>query len=483
MTSYMIDQLVPVIHHFFLKDSRLATCLHLDIQDLSPTRSSFARNDIGGFTNMRKSRKLAVSLTGLSLSLILMSATTGCGDPVKELSTSKPQASHAEQTTRAATSLNSDGKSASATTLTPSPPPVKAKPVIPPHQRILIVEEGKERYISESDAKTQGYDIIDLRDQWTPYIFTTKANSEGEELEHSYREIFVNLANDVGDNGGQPIGKDEFNFLEVFGIPPSFGVIWERVNREVNEPCYREIEYDKIKAAVSIRFGNRSRQKKYRKKVKRAERVVERAMNKYVVDSYEDLLKVAPKYKSEVKELNKYQTQIEAIRNIEKRLDCDLHTHPRYRHKEGRLDQGLRLAIRRFQRKHKLYEYANLKSDTIDALATPTHVSNYLSFRRAVMERVIEVAGILEDGTVNRKGTLKTYLGNDGQRHEVRNLVQEFTDATLSQLNLDDGFKVRDFFQKHKKDDFKWMRVGVRFPAKTRILLSSHGAERDRGPR
>ena len=41
-------------------------------------------------------------------------------------------------------------------------------------------------------------------------------------------------------------------------------------------------------------------------------------MNKYVVDSYEDLLKLAPKYKSDVKELSKYQTQVEAIRNIEK---------------------------------------------------------------------------------------------------------------------------------------------------------------------
>ena len=48
---------------------------------------------------------------------------------------------------------------------------------------------------------------------------------------------------------------------------------------------------------------------------------------------------------------------------------------------EGRLDQGLRLAIRRFQRKHKLYEYANLKSDTVTALGTPAHVSNFHSFR------------------------------------------------------------------------------------------------------
>ena len=61
------------------------------------------------------------------------------------------------------------------------------------------------------------------------------------------------------------------------------------------------------------------------------------------------------------------------------------------------------------------------------------------------MERVINTAGILEDGTVDRKGTLKTYTGADGKEHQVRNLVKEFTDETLAQLNLDDPFKVRDF--------------------------------------
>jgi hypothetical protein len=399
-------------------------------------------------------------LLNISLGSILL--VFGCGDPVKEVSIPP----HPD-TTPAIKGKN-DGQGAQGTKLNQSPPqePEVKIPVIPPHQRILVVENGEERYISEEDARSKGYDIIDLRDQWTPYIFKTHKNPEGEQLEHAYREIFVNLANDKGNNQGQPIGDDEYNFLEVFGIPPSFNVLWHRVNREINDACYREVDYEKIQASKSIRFGSKSSQRRYRKRVKRAESVVERAMNKYVVDSYEDLLKVAPKYKSEVKELRKYQTQIEAIRNIEKRLTCDLHNHPRYHHKEERLDQGLRLAIRRFQRKHKLYEYANLKSDSIDALATPAHVSNFNSFRRAVTERIIEVAGILEDGTVNRKGTLKTYLGKDGQRHEVRNLIKEFTDASLTQLNLDDPYKVREFFKRHEKEDFKWMRVGVHFPDK-----------------
>ena len=400
--------------------------------------------------------------------LIFLSLTIACGDPVKELSTTPNKQVKTKPNTNllSTTSKLVKSKANQDTAVKEPQVVVPPKPIIPPEQRILIVENGSEAYITEAEALRRGLDILDLRDQWTPYIFKTHQSPEGETLEHSYREIFVNLANDTGDNEGQPISDEEYNFLEVFGIPPSMSVLWKRVDREINDPCYRDIDYDKIRAAKSIRFGNRSRQKRNRKKVKKAEVAVERAMNKYVVDSYEDLLKVAPKYKSKVDTLLKYQVIAEAIRNIEKRLKCDLHSHSRYKHKEGRLDQGLRLAIRRFQRKHKLYEYANLKSNTINALATPAHESNYHSFRRAIMERVINKAGILEDGTVDRKGTLKTYKGADGQEYQVRNLVKEFTDATLAQLDLDDPYKVREFFKKHKLEDFKWMRVGVKFPKK-----------------
>ena len=398
----------------------------------------------------------------------------GCGDPPRDLrdprastgdaQTAPPQGDRVEEPDRD----DHQARSSVGTTFAqpeqrPAPPPVVS---IPPTERILIVEQGQERYIPEQQARALGYDIVDFRDSWTPNIFRTYTNEEGEQLEHSYREIFVKLANDEGDNDGLPIEDEEYNFLEVFGIPPSFGVLWKRIERERTDPCYQQIEYDKIRAVGSIRFGNSAHQKRQSKSVKAAEQRVEREMNRKVVDSYDDLLRSAPELKGDIEMLREHQRQVEAIRNIELRLKCDLHSHPRYHHKDGRLDQGLRLAIRRFQRKHKLYEYANLKGDTIEALATPAHVSNYQSFRRALEERIIATAKILEDGTVNGKSSKPvTYTGADGQQHEMRNLVKEFTDVAMQQLNIDSPEKVRDFFTRHPIEDFKWMRVGVRFPS------------------
>lgn len=384
------------------------------------------------------------------LSLITMTALLpGCGEPVKELSPPPIAGVQVNQVPQ---------KQVPKPPLPPPPPPS-----IPERERVIIVEKGVEKHLRYEDALAQGYTVVDLRDQWTPLIFQTYQNTEGELLEHPYREIFVGLANDRGDNEGQPLEDEEFNYLEVFGIPPSIGVIKKRYDH-MSKPCYQEIDYQHIKAVKSMRFGSASYQKKQKKRVKEATASVNNAMQKLMIDTYDELLKQKPNLKDEVKLIESALVEKLALENIEKRLECEEHQHPRYNHKAGRLDQGLRMAIRRFQRKHKLYEYANLKSDTIDALAKPALLTNYESFRRSLEERVIAAAGILEDGSVNQRKKPPTYLGKDGQEHEVRNLVKEFTDALMVQLDLDSPEKANAFFARHPLADFKWMRVGFKAP-------------------
>jgi hypothetical protein len=405
-------------------------------------------------------------------SLFCLVILCACGDPLKELPSSVLKDNHSVATKDHTKDLDlktAKNVSNAQVPLLPSPAfansvPVNRKNSIPKDQRVMIVANGQEQYMTEAEALKQGYQILDFRDQWVPNIFKSYANAEEDILEHSYREIFIGLANDKSDNNGQPVEEGEYNFLEVFGIPPSMTVLATRFKREAQETCYQEINYEKIALAKSIRFGSQSRQKKERKKIKIAQRQVEKAMTKHFVDTYEDLLKIKPKYKKKVATLKKYKIIQDAITEIEKRLDCDLHSHPRYRHKKSRLDQGLRLALRRFQRKHKLYEYANLKSDTVTELATPALQANFNSFRRAMEERIIAGAGILEDGTVHRGKKHPTYKSMDGTQKPIRNLVKEFTDKVMKQLELDSSEKVADFFARHPISDFEWLRVGVKYP-------------------
>ena len=90
---------------------------------------------------------------------------------------------------------------------------------------------------------------------------------------------------------------------------------------------------------------------------------------------------------------------MDVLAEIEKRLDCDGHMHRRYKHAKGRLDRGLRNAVRRFQRKHKVYETTKLHKTTMKLMGTLPIETNYLTFIRVLEERIIAATGILEDGT------------------------------------------------------------------------------------
>jgi hypothetical protein len=169
-----------------------------------------------------------------------------------------------------------------------------------------------------------------------------------------------------------------------------------------------------------------------------------------------------PEFADRIAKVHRYELEQRVLAEIDKRLDCDKHNNKRFRHKKGRLDRGLRLGIRRFQRKHKLYEHTNLRDKTMVTFGTPPLKSNYDGFVRAFTERVIDATRILEDGTAKTQ----TYLGADGKERKTRNLVEEFSQAALKQTGLDTPEKALAFFRKHPAEDFEWLRVGVIFPEK-----------------
>ncbi|MBM4293200.1 MAG: hypothetical protein FJ138_18810, partial [Deltaproteobacteria bacterium] len=109
----------------------------------------------------------------------------------------------------------------------PAPPPSPAElaearvAAVPEAERVVLVEGGVERAVTEQEALRLGYSILDLRDSWTPRIFQSHTSAEGAQLEHPYNGVFAGLANDTADSEGQPLEEEEYNYLEVFGIPPS----------------------------------------------------------------------------------------------------------------------------------------------------------------------------------------------------------------------------------------------------------------------
>ncbi len=346
----------------------------------------------------------------------------------------------------------------------PPPDPLRHRADLPADRRVVVSVKGETRTVDGAAAIEAGYTIVSMRNDWTPYIFTPKMDPEGVELPNRYRRIYLGLANDRLNDEGRPLKKGEKNYLEVFGIPPSIGVLRDRFVGDADAECHQAIDYRLIASLDEMTYRSDRRERNFKGKVRGWRKKVKRAAKKHKVDpgDLDAVARAVPKLADTIARLRKAELEWAVLAEIDKRLECDGHNNKRFRHKKGRLDHGLRLAVRRFQRKHKLYEHTNLRKQTMVRFGQPPLRTNYDGFVRAFTERVIDAAGILEDGS----SRTKSYVGKDGKERPVRNLVEEFVDAALKQTGLDTPKKAMAFFRGHPPEDFEWLRVGVVFPEK-----------------
>src|SRR5207244_2630818 len=128
---------------------------------------------------------------------------------------------------------------------------------------------------------------------------------DGTVLANRYRTVFLGLANDTGDDDGQPLPKDEHNYLEVFGIPPSLSVLRARFAASAADPCGK-VDFAKIQSVRSL--GD-------------------------------------PASKKEQKDATAAPTRKTAFSEVEKRLACEVLYHKKRKHSSGRLDESMRDAI------------------------------------------------------------------------------------------------------------------------------------------
>jgi hypothetical protein len=72
------------------------------------------------------------------------------------------------------------------------------------------------------------------------------AAADGTVMHNRYRRVFLGLANDTLDEDGEPLPAGEKNYLELYGIPPSFGVLRERFLANEQQTCHATISQGKV---------------------------------------------------------------------------------------------------------------------------------------------------------------------------------------------------------------------------------------------
>ncbi|MBC8134198.1 MAG: L,D-transpeptidase [Deltaproteobacteria bacterium] len=330
--------------------------------------------------------------------------------------------------------------------------------------RVLLWENGKERWMEAQAAVAAGYTLVDLGDDWTPYIFAEQHDEAGQPLHNRYRRVFIGLANDALDSDGQPLEPGGKNYLELYGIFPSFSVLRTRFLEDQSKSCLDPAGQPALEAVETVAYVSPEDTRKVEKRLGRIQKEVEEARRKARVATLADLVAKRPDMEPKVKLLERRAAEKLAMAEVEKRLSCEgLLGHKNGRnHKTGVYDDAMRLAVRHFQQKNMIYEANYLRRKTMDALARPTLDNDHDAVLRALRERVVDAAGVIEDGTTNGRNGPPQYVTESGQREPVRNLAEEYTTSAAAQLGFDTAAGALAFFSRHPAADFSHLRVAVK---------------------
>ncbi|HEY5284192.1 MAG TPA: hypothetical protein VIM14_15485 [Polyangia bacterium] len=346
------------------------------------------------------------------------------------------------------------------------PTAVAAAPeAAPGENQAMVIHDGKESWIDADAAARSGYTIIDFSNDWTPFIFAEQRTPEGTVLHNRYRRVFVGLANDTLDEDGGPLPAGERNFLELYGVPPSFGVLRERYLANEQQTCHASINQEKLEDVETITYVAPEKMKAEEQRMARLRRDLEEARHKNKAATLTELAQKDSTLAAKVKTYERRLAEKAAMAEVEKRLACEGMFKRGVRHATGVYDDAMRLAVRRFQQKNMIYEANYLRSKTMDALALPPLANDHQAFMRVLRERVVAATGVVEDGSVATKAGPPSYTGKAGKPVAVRNLVDELTQAAAEQLGLSTQEATLAFFKRHPAADFRRMKVAVKLPA------------------
>jgi hypothetical protein len=329
---------------------------------------------------------------------------------------------------------------------------LRARDDLPPEQRALVVIDGAERWVEARAIESVGYTLIDLRDDWTPFIFAEQHTPEGAPLHNRYRRVFLGLANDRLDGDGQPLPAGEENYLELYGVFPSLSVLRARFVRDAAQPCHDQESTSVLEAIETIAYVAPKDVQRNEKRLRAVAADLEAARKKAKVATLEELAQARPQMAARIALAQKRVAEKAALAAVERRLGCEKLLTGQSKHRTGVYDEPMRLAVRRFQQKHMIYEANFLRKRTVDALARPLLDNDYDALVRALRERVVSAAAIIEDGTGGTK------------KHAARNLADEYTQAALQQLGLRDAASALAFFQRHPAERFETLRAAVKLP-------------------
>jgi len=322
---------------------------------------------------------------------------------------------------------------------------------------VYLCGQGQCEWFERRDAEKKNLSFIDLRDDFVPMIFSERSEGKDDYSKNTYREIYLKLAQDKTDEDGKELKKHEHNYLELFGIPPTMTVLKDRFTRSRTEACAQSLDYAKfrnLKGFIQWTPGNVAKYKKRYEGTRFS--FLAWAKKRNIADPDAWAADPANARKNDTVRLyvsarNLYEGLVE----LKKRLECEEIVAPGEL-KEGIFDEAMHRAIRKFERKHRIFGYGFVNEKMLPYLHATLLENNHQALVRMLTERVAHSLAIFEDGTARQEGKPNPA--------RPRDLIGDMTKLTIAALGVETPEKAAAFFDRHTPEDFAKMVVAVALP-------------------
>ena len=285
------------------------------------------------------------------------------------------------------------------------------------------------------------------------------------------------------------------NYLEAYGIPPTLSVLLARLDEDAAKDCYDKVDLAGLAAFDGlVTYQSREQAKReygealsdgaWVEKIVAAEQSGADATTGKVQmvlssgsaseggsdgsDGRDVVLdRIARDDRKQATRIERYrrgQARMRAVRAVQSRLVCEGLLSPRTKYVHGLFDLATNQALAAWERKNDIFGWGFLGGETLTALQRPQSELHFETFRRILMERIADSAGILEDGSAAAGKGGAVYKDDAGSEQPVPNLIGAYADALLAALAIRDADDVAAFLRSVGREGLATLHLAFRAP-------------------
>jgi hypothetical protein len=337
------------------------------------------------------------------------------------------------------------------------------------------------------DAATRGLTVIDLSDDWVPFLFSQDP-ALGDAGKQPYRDTFLALASGRLGTGPKWERARDDRFFELYGIPPILSLVRARIQDEERYACHERIDNQPIVELSGIlRQENYAQGRKRLKQLANLESMLEGERKRRNLASIADVAQVDRYHARQVARYQRLKNTVAAINAAQEHLVCE-GLLPAKRRRPGIYDWRTADGVGAFQRKHMFLSDDALGERTSEAFVTSPRDLDMRALWRVLRERVVDATGLIEDCSARQEwGTvLGQHLDSSSFREPTGqplpesgapDLVSQFTEAAARELGWVDVDSARAFFKGKLPGDINREPLSLRVAVKLPPLPAYHSPQ------